>query len=41
LPDRAPIETRARRPQADPGEVPLFTSDTNYVTVDISVVNDY
>jgi VWFA-related protein len=39
-PDLPQIETRARRPQGDPGEVPLFTSDTNYVTVDISVVND-
>jgi VWFA-related protein len=38
-PDSVPIETRARRPQANPGDVPLFTSDTNYVTVDISVVN--
>jgi Ca-activated chloride channel family protein len=38
-PDRAPIETRARRPEARPGEVALFTSDTNYVTVDISVVD--
>ncbi|MDA0206040.1 MAG: VWA domain-containing protein [Acidobacteria bacterium] len=38
-PDLSPIETRARRPQATPGEVPLFTSDTNYVTVDISVVD--
>lgn len=33
------IETRARRPGPEAGEVPLFTSDTNYVTVDISVVN--
>jgi len=39
LPELSPIETRARRPEAQPGEVPLFTSDTNYVTVDISVVN--
>jgi VWFA-related protein len=38
-PSLPPIETRPRRPQAEPGEVPLFTSDTNYVTVDISVVN--
>jgi VWFA-related protein len=38
-PDLPPIETRARRPEADPGEVPLFTSDANFVTVDISVVD--
>jgi VWFA-related protein len=38
-PDLPPIETRARQPQADPGEVPLFTTDANYVTVDISVVD--
>jgi Ca-activated chloride channel family protein len=38
-PDLPPIETRARRPEAAPGEVPLFTTDANYVTVDISVVD--
>lgn len=32
------IETKSRRPI--PGEVPLFTSDTNYVTVDVTVVDD-
>ncbi len=37
--DLPQIETRARRPVAEAGEIPLFTSDANYVTVDISVVD--
>ncbi len=35
-----PIQTKAPRREANPGEVPLFTSDTNYVTVDIAVLDD-
>ncbi len=35
-----PIETKAPRREAPAGEVPLFTSDTNYVTVDIAVIDD-
>ena len=38
--DLPQIETRARRPVAEAGEIPLFTSDANYVTVDISVVDN-
>ena len=35
-----PIQTKAPRREAPAGEVPLFTSDTNYVTVDVAVLDD-
>lgn len=37
--DLPKIDTLAPRREANPGEVALFTTDSNYVTVDISVVN--